>query len=361
MHRLVRTHCTYGRRAMAAHCLRAPTSTRKCGFGIHTHYSRPYSGSLSSIGQREHRAQQMPTRPFSSKQERSAETIYALSSGVGKAAISIIRISGEATVSVLESMLPLDYVRTPGTNSQRKRQIEPRKAHLRKLKTPEGEVIDSAVVLWFPGPNSFTGEDMAEFHIHGSRAVVNAIFRQLGSLSSCIRPADAGEFSRRAFMNDKMDLTSIEGLTDLINSDTEHQRKLALRQMGGDLARLYDGWRKELLQALAHIEAFLDFGDDEEDIGDDVYSGVGQKIQSLIRKLEDHCDDNHKGEIIREGINVGICGEPNVGKSSLLNLLAKRQAAIVTETPGTTRDIIEVSTRVGTWNGILTQRSGSAY
>jgi tRNA modification GTPase len=202
-----------------------------------------------------------------------------------------------------------------------------------------GEAIDRGLALWFPAPASFTGEDVVELHIHGGRAVIVAMVDALASLSG-LRPAEPGEFTRRAFENGKLDLTAAEGLADLVNAETEAQRRQALRQLGGALAQLYESWRAELIGALARVEAEIDFP--EEGLPQNLIKAVQPLIVELRTKMETHLRDNRRGERLRDGYSVVILGAPNVGKSSLLNALARREAAIVATTAGTTRDVIEV-------------------
>jgi tRNA modification GTPase len=214
-------------------------------------------------------------------------------------------------------------------------------ATVRRLQHPRsGESLDQALVLWFPAPKSFTGEDVAELHIHGGRAVVQAVLSAIGELPGC-RPAEAGEFARRAFDNGKLDLTMAEGLADLIDAETEAQRKQALRQSSGALAAVYDGWRSSILEALALVEAAIDFSD-EGDVGSATFAQAVPVVRDLEAAISRHLADGHRGEILREGFHVVLAGPPNVGKSSLLNALARREAAIVSEEAGTTRDVIEV-------------------
>lgn len=264
--------------------------------------------------------------------EPAAETIFALSSASGRAGIAVVRISGPRAAQALEALaggLP-----------------EPRHAHLAPLRNPvTGEALDQAIVLWFPAPRSFTGEDVAEFHIHGGRAVVQGVVQALGELNG-FRPAEAGEFARRAFENGKLDLTEIEGLADLINADTEAQRRQALRQTEGALGVLYERWRAELVAALASIEAGLDFSD-EADVPGEVSARARPVVDRLATEISTHLDDGHRGERLRDGYRVLLAGPPNAGKSSLLNALARRDAAIVSEAPGTTRDVIEVHLDLG--------------
>lgn len=254
-------------------------------------------------------------------------TIYAVSSGRARSAVAVIRISGARCRETVGSLVA-DFP-------------EPRQAALRSLRDPEsGELLDRALVLWMPGPASFTGEDTAELHVHGSPAVVAAVLSCLGRQSGC-RPAEAGEFTRRAFTNGKLDLTQVEGLADLINSDTDAQRRQALRQMRGELAEAYENWRRELIQCLAYFEAEIDFPD-ESDVPADVTAGLRDRLSLLRTSIDRSLNDDRRGERLRDGLQVVIAGRPNVGKSSLLNALAQRDAAIVSETAGTTRDVVEV-------------------
>jgi tRNA modification GTPase len=255
-------------------------------------------------------------------------TIYALSTAPGRAGIAVIRVSGKATLGALRALCEGGAP-------------EPRIATVRVLREPRsGQVLDRALVLWFPGPASFTGEDVAEFHVHGGRAVIAGVLDALGGLG--LRLAGRGEFTRRAFENGKLDLTEAEGLSDLIHAETAAQRDQALLQSAGALRERYEGWRASLLRAMAYVEASLDFSD-EGDIAEGAFNEALPVVQALIVELERALADGRRGEILREGIRVAIVGAPNVGKSSLLNALAGREAAIVFDEPGTTRDIIEVA------------------
>lgn len=264
------------------------------------------------------------------------DTVFSVSSGpVVKSGICVIRLSGPLSKHCLEE-LSLSPVPAP------------RYASLRKLRCPKTkDVLDSSLVLWFPGPKSFTGEDCVELHVHGSRAVVSGIFSSLSHIGSecsatgrgSIRPAERGEFTRRAFENGKMDLTEVEGLADLLEADTSEQRKQALRQLEGHLRVRLEHWRDELIHCLAHTEAVIDFGDDdrENDIDDSTMYSLAPRVQALRNTIAGHLQDNRRGEIVREGIRIVLAGPPNSGKSSLLNALARRSAAIVSPTAGTTR------------------------
>ncbi len=252
-------------------------------------------------------------------------TIFALSSGRPPAAIAVIRISGPDARIALEQMIG----RVP----------PPRTASFARVRDPAtGDVIDEALALWFPGPKSETGEDCAELQIHGGRAVVAATLAALGRLEN-FRHAEAGEFTRRAFENGKLDLTAVEGLADLVAAETEAQRKQALRQMQGAFAEQAERWRTRLIEARALIEAGIDFSDE-----DDVPQGLARQALDIVRPVLAEIDgaSRGQGERIRDGLQVAIAGAPNVGKSTLLNAIAKRDVAIVSPHAGTTRDVIEV-------------------
>lgn len=270
-----------------------------------------------------------------------AQTIFALASGRGRAGIAIVRVSGPDAGPALERLAG----RTP----------PPRRAVRALLRDGSGELLDDGLILWFPAPASFTGEDVAELHVHGGRAVIDGLLQALGRCPG-LRPADPGEFSRRAFANRKLDLTAAEGLADLIEAETAAQRRQALRQLQGELAGLYDGWRARLLQALAHAEAAIDFAD--EDLPLDLEAGVSGSVRTLAAELAAHLDDGRRGERLRSGIEVAIVGPPNAGKSSLLNAFAGRAAAIVSPHPGTTRDVIEVAIDLGGYPVLLADTAG---
>ena len=260
------------------------------------------------------------------------ETIYALSSAAGRAGIAVLRLSGPHVRAAVEALTG----RVPGS---------PRVAELRRLSDPEtGAALDRGLLLFFEGPNSFTGEDVAEFHVHGGRAVVAAVLSSFAKIEG-LRAAHPGEFTRRGFEAGKLDLTEVEGLADLIDAETEAQRAQALRQMEGALGALYEGWRARLMKALAYAEAEIDFPDEE--VPGDLIEKLGPEIAVLSSEIAAHLDDGGRGERLRDGVEVAIVGPPNAGKSSLLNRLAKREAAIVSDEAGTTRDVLEVRLDIG--------------
>jgi tRNA modification GTPase len=256
------------------------------------------------------------------------DTIFALSSGPPPSGVAVVRISGPHVRFVCDLMLSAP--------------LTPRVATLRTLRAP-GEVlpIDRALALLFPGPSSFTGEDVLELHLHGGPAVVAKVLRVLSSVPG-LRPAQAGEFTRRAFLNQKLDLTEAEGLADVIEAQTEAQRRQSIAQSEGALSRRVGAWRAELLDISAALAALLDFAD-EGDVGVDVAAGMAERCGRLSEEFRVVLEDGRRGEIIRNGLTVVLAGPPNAGKSSLLNALAKRDVAIVSPYAGTTRDLIEVT------------------
>lgn len=271
-----------------------------------------------------------------------SDTIFALSSGPLPAGVALIRLSGPSVQSVLHAMaggLP-----------------EPRHAAFRKLRARDGRILDHCLILFFPGPGSFTGEDCAELHVHGGRAVVTAVLEEL-SRQKGLRAAEAGEFTRRAFLNGKLDLVEVEALSDLIAAETEAQRRLALENVEGSQSDLYAAWRQRVLHARAMIEAELDFAD-ESDVPGSVANTIWIDMAALRSEIDSHLAGFRQAEIIRTGFRVVLTGAPNAGKSSLLNALACRDVAIVSDEPGTTRDVLEVALDLRGVKVVLTDTAG---
>ena len=271
------------------------------------------------------------------------DTIFALSSAPGRAGVAVLRVSGPHAGVALKELTGGDTL------------PQPRHAGLRRFRDSDGADIDEGLALWFPAPASFTGEDCAEFHIHGGRATVEAMLRALDEFES-LRPAGPGEFTRRAVENGKLDLTAAEALEDLINAETEAQRRQALRQFEGDLARLYEGWRASLIRATARVEASIDFAD--EDIPDGTAVSASAIIADIIQSIQLHIEYSSSAEEIREGLLLTVIGPTNAGKSSLVNALAKRDIAIVSDIPGTTRDIVEARLDLGGYLVIVADTAG---
>lgn len=286
------------------------------------------------------------------------DTIYALGTPVPSraqpGAISVIRLSGPRAAEAL-ILLTERGAFERGRSARDPALPEPRRMTLRSLYDPtSGETIDRGLIVWFAAPNSETGETMAELHLHGGRAVVGGALGALARLGFC-RMAEPGEFTRRAFENGKLDLTRAEAIADLVAAETDQQRRQALQQMDGALHRLYGNWRDAGLRTLAHLEAAIDFPDEDlpSGIADEVKAGISR----LHAEIAAHLDDR-RGERLREGLHIAIIGPPNAGKSSLLNLLARRDAAIVSDTAGTTRDVIEVHLDLGGWPVVLADTAG---
>ena len=257
------------------------------------------------------------------------KTIYALSTVFGKSGVAVIRISGDNALKVIEQMTDIK-VDT----------IKARYAYFTNIYSfPEKRLLDKSLVLYFKAPYSFTGEDIVELQIHGSKAVISGVLFSLSQIEG-YRLAEPGEYSKRAFYNGKMDLTQAEGLADLIDAETSEQQKYAMRQMEGGLKNLYEGWREELLQVMAYLEAYIDFPD--EDIPQDTVFKLEDTVFKLAHKISEHLKRDNIGERLREGFRVVIVGPPNAGKSSLLNAIVNREAAIVSNIAGTTRDAVDV-------------------
>lgn len=273
-------------------------------------------------------------------------TIYALGTPTPTrahpGALAVIRLSGPRAGDALEQLTC-------------KSLPSPRRMVLRTILDPvSGEAIDKGLVVWFAAPHTETGEPMVELHLHGGRAVVGAALDAIAHLGFC-RLAEPGEFTRRAFEHGKLDLTEAEGIADLVAAETAAQRRLALQQMDGALHRLYEDWRGKGLRALAHLEAAIDFPD--EDLPEGLADEVRVAIAGLQAEIAAHLEDR-RGERLRDGLSIAIIGPPNAGKSSLLNLLARREAAIVSEVAGTTRDVIEVHLDLGGWPVVLADTAG---
>lgn len=266
-------------------------------------------------------------------------TIFALATPPGRGAIAVIRLSGPDVSRCLSEL---------GAG-----QLRPRTAHVRKLNR-QGRPLDEALVLWFPGPGSYTGEDAAELHLHGGRAIVEAVTKALLAIGADL--AEPGEFTRRAFANGRMDLAQAEAVADLIDAETQAQARQALGQLGGALSELYSGFRERLLQALALVEAEIDFPDEE--VPDGLAATAAPVVEGLIADFRHALADAARGERVRQGYRIVLIGEPNAGKSSLFNALVEREAAIVTAIPGTTRDVIDAQLVIGGYSVVLSDTAG---
>jgi len=271
----------------------------------------------------------------------SRDTIFALSTAPGRAGVAVVRVSGPDAARALESL-------------SSKPLPQPRNAITSGFFDSTGTLIDRGLAIFFKAPASFTGEDISEFHVHGGRAIVDEILDALAALG--LRPAEAGEFTRRAVEHGKLDLTQAEAIADLVDAETSAQRRQALRQYDGALAELYEGWRADLIRASAWVEAAIDFSDEE--LPTDTLARTRAAISAILQDIQGNLDDSRRGEVLREGLYLTVIGPPNAGKSSLVNALARRDVAIVAETAGTTRDVIEVRMDLGGYPVILADTAG---
>lgn len=272
-------------------------------------------------------------------------TIYALSTVFGKSGVAVIRISGNKVLDIISKITKID-VQT----------IKPRYAYFTNIINPTtNEILDKSLIIYFKAPYSFTGEDVVEIQCHGSKAVLNSILNVLSTIKD-VRLAEPGEFSKRAFYNNKIDLTEAEGLADLIDAETSEQQKYAIRQLGGNLKDLYTSWRKELVKTLSYLEAFIDFP--EEDIPESLNKEILNTVFKIIEDITLHLKGNSVCERLKNGFNVVISGSPNAGKSSLINALVKRNAVIVSDIEGTTRDAIDISLDISGYPIIITDTAG---
>ncbi|RDX53010.1 tRNA modification GTPase TrmE [Lentinus brumalis] len=322
------------------------------GSGLHRLYrtsslgiSGPSSDFASGVEEK------TPALVLSDAQRR---TIYALSTPPGKAGVAVIRVSGPDALEVWRGLVK---TRGEGKGKAKACEPEPWKMHRCEIVHPgSGDVLDDGLAVFFKGPRSFTTEDVLELHVHSGRAIISSVLNAISLFPFC-RPAERGEFTRRAFEGGRLDLTQVEGLRDLIDAETETQRKLALRTAGGSTRARLEELRNETIQCLALVEALIDFGEGEE-----IEEGVFEQARARVLKLHDtirhHLSDNRRGEIMRSGVRLAIFGPPNAGKSSLLNFLAQREAAIVTPVPGTTRDILELSLDIGGLPVIVADTAG---
>ena len=270
-------------------------------------------------------------------------TIFALSTGPGISGIAVIRVSGKKTAEVIKKL----------TGSKLPK---PRVATLSKFnKNGAKELIDEGVIIWFPGPNSYTGEDLAEFHVHGSRAVIKAMHLAISKIKDC-RLAEPGEFTKKAFQNGRINLLKAESIADLISAETEIQRNQALKIMSGQSSEKFISWRKKLLKILSHIEAKIDFP--EEELPKNIINEIKKTSYDVLKEIKKTLNDQKVGERIRGGFKIAILGPPNSGKSSLLNYLSKRDVAIVSEIAGTTRDVIETHLNLDGYPVIVSDTAG---
>ncbi|KAH7931418.1 tRNA modification GTPase TrmE [Leucogyrophana mollusca] len=285
--------------------------------------------------------------------ETQRRTIYALSTPFGKAGVAVVRISGPDALNVKHA------ITRPSVKRFGDKETIPWMMERCQVVHPiHGNTLDDGLVVFFKGPRSFTTEDVLELHIHSGRAIIAAVLSALANLPSC-RPAEAGEFTRRAFEGGRLDLTQVEGLKDLINAETEGQRQMALEAAGGAARAQFEQLRSIIIECLVYVEGFIDFGEDVDELGQErMYEEARDRAREISEIIEGHLNDNRRGEILRSGIRLAIFGPPNAGKSSLLNFLAQREAAIVTPIPGTTRDVLELTLDIGGLPVIVADTAG---
>ncbi|KAH7903582.1 tRNA modification GTPase TrmE [Hygrophoropsis aurantiaca] len=280
-------------------------------------------------------------------------TIYALSTPFGKAGVAVVRVSGPDALAVKQMI-----TRPVMKKSSKKENIPWMMERCRIVHPIHNHTLDDGLVVFFKGPRSFTTEDVLELHTHSGRAIINSVLSALASIPSC-RPAEAGEFTRRAFEGGRLDLTQVEGLKDLINAETESQRQMALEAAGGAARAQFEQLRSTIIECLVFVEGFIDFGEDVDELGQEhMYEEARVRARKISEVIQGHLNDNRRGEILRSGIRLAIFGPPNAGKSSLLNFLAQREAAIVTPIPGTTRDVLELTLDIGGLPVIVADTAG---
>ena len=272
------------------------------------------------------------------------DTIYALSTVSGKSGVAVFRISGEEALKAIKYMSLIDIEK-----------INSRHAYFSLIHDIKGETIDHGIIIYFKSPSSFTGEDIVEIHTHGSKAVISSVLENLSRIEN-FRLAEPGEFSKRAFYNGKMDLTEAEGLADLIDAQTSEQQKYALKQMDGGLKNLYESWREKLIDIMAYLEAYIDFPDEE--LPTDLIKKIENTVLNVRNEINQHLQQSRLGERLHEGFRVVIIGEPNAGKSSLFNALARKEAVIVSDIAGTTRDAIDIYMDINGYPIIFTDTAG---
>jgi len=272
------------------------------------------------------------------------KTIYALSTVYGKSGVAVIRVSGPKVLDIIKNITDIDI-----------ENIKPRYAYFTNIKSLDNNILDKSLVLYFKAPHSFTGEDVVEIQCHGSKAVLNSVFKTLSPINN-VRLAEAGEFSKRAFYNNKMDLTEAEGLADLIDAETSEQQKYAIKQMEGNLKNLYYSWRENLLKVLSYLEAFIDFP--EEDIPQNLQDDILNSVFKVRDEIKNHLTGNNISERLKNGFRITITGAVNAGKSSLINALTQKNTMIVSDVAGTTRDAVDINLDIKGYPVVITDTAG---